>query len=61
MYDVVFGMDFLYSCDIIYRDLKVFNMFIRRREDGNYWCFVSDFDCLNGFLGLRFLRVFEIL
>lgn len=61
MHDVALGMDFLHSRDIIHRDLKASNMLIRRREDGNYRCLVSDFDCSNGLLGLRFLRAPEIL
>lgn len=53
----------LYKDDILYRGLKVVNIFILRidREEIEYVCRVVDYECLVGVLRIMFWRVFEIL
>lgn len=58
-------MYIIYKSNFFYRDFKVFNVFVEWFIFGKYNeyldCFVLDFECLVGVVGIGFWRVFEIL
>ena len=60
MYRVAKGMDWLHDHDIIHRDLKASNVLWYQDERG-FACYVADFECSVGVVGIGFWRAPEIL
>jgi serine/threonine protein kinase len=63
MYKIALGMDWLYSCNIVHRDLKALNVLVKEFKRGTprYNCYVVDYECSVGVIGTGFFRAPEIL
>ncbi|KAG0588652.1 hypothetical protein KC19_2G259700 [Ceratodon purpureus] len=51
MFDVALGMSWLHSRDIVHRDLKASNVLVKVHVDGQFQCFVADYECSIGVVG----------
>ena len=60
MHQIAKGMIWLHELDIIHRDLKAANV-LEREIDGEYYCYVADYECSVGVIGTGFHRAPEIL
>lgn len=44
MYGIAVGMDWLHTYDIVHRDMKAFNVLVSIHKNGNYSCFICDYE-----------------